>query len=153
MAREIETLRSCSSPNIVTYFGSATKDGELWIIMEFCAGSSLSDIMEARGRCLNEPQIAAAVAGALDGLTYLLGRNHIHRDVKAGNLLLSEGGMIKLADFGVSASIGSTLSRRGTVIGTPFWMAPEVISGGPAQGYNAKVRPRTPATPRPIRLK
>ena len=71
VAREIDTLKKCQSPNIVHYYGSATKDGELWIIMEFCAGSSLSDIMEARGRCLNEAQIAAAMAGTLMGLAYL----------------------------------------------------------------------------------
>ena len=65
VAREIETLKTCSSPNIVQYYGSATKFGELWIIMEYCAGSSLSDIMEARGRCLNEAQISAAVAGTI----------------------------------------------------------------------------------------
>ena len=84
------------------------------------------------------PQIAAAVAGTIEGLRYLHARNLIHRDVKAGNLLLSEVGVIKLADFGVSAQISQTLSKRATVIGTPFWMAPEVISGGPDRGYNTK---------------
>lgn len=140
VTREIDTLKQCSSPNIVQYFGSTTRDGELWILMEFCAGSSLADIMEARGRCLNEAQIAAAIAGTLAGLSYLHNRtpNLIHRDVKAGNLLLASSGVVKLADFGVSAQIGSTLSKRGTVIGTPFWMAPEVISGGPTAGYNTK---------------
>ena len=138
VVREIEMLKHCSSANIVQYFGSITKDGQLWIIMEFCPGSSLADIMEARGRCLNEAQIAAAMAGTLAGLSYLHRRTPqlIHRDVKAGNLLLAESGVVKLADFGVSAQIGSTLSRRGTVIGTPFWMAPEVISGGPQDGYD-----------------
>jgi serine/threonine protein kinase len=148
VAREIETLRQCESPNIVQYYGSATKDGELWIIMEFCAGSSLCDVMEARGKCLSEGQIAATIAGTLQGLEYLHERGHIHRDVKAGNLLLDSAGVIKLADFGVSAQIGSTLSRRGTVIGTPFWMAPEVISGGPLAGYDTKVRPERPSRAR-----
>jgi len=106
--------------------------------MEFCAGSSLCDIMEATRRCYTEQQIAAVMAGTLEGLIYLHRLNKIHRDVKAGNLLLSESGIIKLADFGVAAQMASTMSRRGTVIGTPFWMAPEVISGGPEGGYNAK---------------
>lgn len=130
VSREIATLKGCTSANIVQYYGSLTREGELWIIMEFCAGSSLADIMEARGRCLTEAQIAAAMAGTVDGLSYLHGRTPalIHRDVKAGNLLLSEQGVIKLADFGVSASISSTLSKRVTVIGTPYWMAPEVIT-------------------------
>ena len=137
VSREIETLKQCDAPNIVKYFGSVSKDGELWIIMEFCEGSSLSDIMEARGRCLNEAQIAAAVAGTLDGLRYLHARGFIHRDVKAGNLLLSDSGMVKLADFGVSRTLSSTISRCGTIIGTPFWMAPEVIRDNPT-GYDAK---------------
>ena len=137
VSREIETLKQCDAPNIVKYFGSVSKDGELWIIMEFCEGSSLSDIMEARGRCLNEAQIAAAVAGTLDGLRYLHARGFIHRDVKAGNLLLSVSGMVKLADFGVSRTLSSTISRCGTIIGTPFWMAPEVIRDNPT-GYDAK---------------
>ena len=137
VSREIETLKQCDAPNIVKYFGSVSKDGELWIIMEFCVGSSLSDIMEARGRCLNEAQIAAAVAGTLDGLRYLHARGFIHRDVKAGNLLLSDSGMVKLADFGVSRTLSSTISRCGTIIGTPFWMAPEVIRDNPT-GYDAK---------------
>lgn len=141
VGREIEMLKRCKSANIVQYFGSLTKDGELWIIMEYCAGSSLADIVEARGRCLNEPQIAAALAGTLNGLCYLHSQTPslIHRDVKAGNLLLAEDGVVKLADFGVSAAISSTLSKRGTVIGTPFWMAPEVIRGGSdGPSYNTK---------------
>ena len=105
--------------------------------MEYCS-SSLADILEAQGRCFTEVQIGAVLAGTIEGLRYLHGLNQIHRDVKAGNLLLSARGVIKLADFGVSARLGHTLSRRGTVIGTPFWMAPEVISGGPESGYNSK---------------
>ena len=115
--REIATLKKCQSPNIVAYYGSAQRGAELWIVMEFCTGSSLADIMEARGRCLNEAQIAASVAGALAGLTYLHSIKQIHRDIKAGNLLLSEDGVVKLADFGVSAAVSNTISRRGTVIG------------------------------------
>ena len=138
VAREIEMLKECQSDNIVRYYGSFQRGPELWIVMEYCAGSSLCDIMEATRRCLTEQQIGAVMAGTIEGLLYLHRLNKIHRDVKAGNLLLSETGTIKLADFGVSAQLGSTISRRGTVIGTPFWMAPEVISGGPEAGYDAK---------------
>lgn len=138
VAREIEMLKECQSDNIVRYYGSFQRGPELWIVMEYCAGSSLCDIMEATRRCLTEQQIGAVMAGTIEGLLYLHRLNKIHRDVKAGNLLLSETGAIKLADFGVSAQLGSTISRRGTVIGTPFWMAPEVISGGPEAGYDAK---------------
>ena len=108
--------------------------------MEYCSGSSLSDIMEARGRCLTETQIAAVLAGTIDGLKYLHELSLIHRDVKAGNLLLNESGVIKLADFGVSAKLSDSMSRRGTVIGTPFWMAPEVrLSGRCRRGCVAVV--------------
>ena len=71
VSREIELLKGCTSANIVQYLGSLTREGELWIIMEFCGGSSLADVMEARGRCLTEAQIAATMAGTLDGLSYL----------------------------------------------------------------------------------
>lgn len=139
VAQEIETLKQCESPNIVQYFGSFSRTArELWIVMEFCVGSSLHDIMEARRRCLTERQINAVISGALTGLQYLHRHKKIHRDVKSGNLLLSESGVVKLADFGVATTMSNSISRRGTVIGTPFWMAPEVIAGGPAAGYDAK---------------
>ncbi|KAL1512151.1 hypothetical protein AB1Y20_005419 [Prymnesium parvum] len=138
VTREIATLKKCQSPNIVQYFGSFLRGHELWIVMEYCSGSSLSDIMQARNSCLTEAQIGAVLSGTIAGLSYLHSLNQIHRDVKAGNLLLNEQGTIKLADFGVSAKLGDTMSRRGTVIGTPFWMAPEVISGGPDAGYDSK---------------
>jgi len=139
VAREIEMLKTCNSSNIVRYYSSFTRGSELWIVMEFCAGSSLGDIMEARSRCLTEVQISAVLAGTLAGLAYLHDLNKIHRDIKAGNLLLTDKGQVKLADFGVSAQLNTSISRRGTVIGTPFWMAPEVISSaGPEAGYNSK---------------
>ncbi|KAL1507586.1 hypothetical protein AB1Y20_007205 [Prymnesium parvum] len=144
IAQEIEMLRQCDSKHIVQYFGSFSYDEQLWIIMEYCAGSSLLDVMEANGRCLTELQLCGVLAGACDGLLYLHQRRKIHRDVKAGNLLLGADGEVKLADFGVAAQLGAGASRRRTVIGTPFWMAPEVITcqrgpsrGGPA-GYDER---------------
>jgi hypothetical protein len=124
---EIEILRQCDSEDIVKYLGSYFKDGDLWIVMEYCEGSSLNDLMAVRGGGLVENQIACVIAGTLRGLSYLHSKRKIHRDVKAGNILLTGRGQVKLADFGVSAQISSTMSRRHTVIGTPFWMAPEVI--------------------------
>ncbi|KAG8464045.1 hypothetical protein KFE25_000213 [Diacronema lutheri] len=124
---EIEILKQCDSADIVKYLGSYFKDGDLWIVMEYCEGSSLHDHMAVLGSGLTEHQIACVCAGTLRGLAYLHDRRKIHRDVKAGNVLLTGSGQVKLADFGVSAQISSTMSRRHTVIGTPFWMAPEVI--------------------------
>lgn len=139
VSREIATLKQCHSEHIVRYFDSFQRGAELWIVMEYCEGSSLCDVMEARALCMTEPQIQAALYGTLQGLIYLHSHKKIHRDVKAGNLLLTASGQIKLADFGVSAQLTTSTSRRGTVIGTPYWMAPEVISGpSPETGYDEK---------------
>ena len=140
VAREIELLRECDQPNIVQYYGCFAHEAKLYIMMEYCEGSSLLDVMAATGRCLTQEQVSAALSGCVDALVYLHARQKVHRDVKAGNLLLTSDGIVKLADFGVAATIQDTLQRR-TVIGTPFWMAPEVITcnrkGGPADGASA----------------
>ena len=94
--------------------------------MEYCGGGSVADIIAVTGQTLSEPEIAEVLAAMLLGLEYLHANRIIHRDVKAGNALLTEEGAAKLADFGVSAQLGSTMSRRRTVIGTPYWMSPEV---------------------------
>ncbi len=121
-------LRECECEHIVRYHGSFAHAEQLWIMMEYCEGGSLSDVMEASGRCLTEVQISAVIAATVDALFYLHRRQKIHRDVKAGNLLLTSDGYVKLADFGIAATLGHSLERRRTVIGTPFWMAPEVIT-------------------------
>ena len=95
--------------------------------MEYCAGGSVIDLIKAAG-LQNEEFIATVIEGTLRGLEYLHGNKKIHRDVKAGNILLDEYGNVKLADFGVSAELIDTLAHKDTVIGTPFWMSPEVIS-------------------------
>eukprot|EP00698_Gefionella_okellyi_P006084 TRINITY_DN15549_c0_g1_i1.p1 TRINITY_DN15549_c0_g1~~TRINITY_DN15549_c0_g1_i1.p1 ORF type:complete len:493 (+),score=79.87 TRINITY_DN15549_c0_g1_i1:55-1533(+) len=125
--KEITILKSCSSPNIVSYHGSYRSGEDLWIVMEYCGGGSISDCMYAVRHCLNEPQIAAVCKQVLQGLVYLHASSKIHRDIKCGNILLDRQGHAKLADFGVSAQLSATISKRNTVIGTPFWMAPEVI--------------------------
>lgn len=127
VTREIAILESCASPFVVQYFGSFLYDAHLWISMEYCAAGSIADLMELRGRCLDERQVAAVCANVALGLEYLHERRNLHRDIKAGNVLLAANGYAKLADFGVSAQLTSTLNKRKTVIGTPFWMAPEVI--------------------------
>jgi serine/threonine protein kinase len=91
----------------------------LFIAMEFCGGGSVADLMSLCGITLEEPEIAAVVASTLKGLAYLHGNRLIHRDLKAGNVLLTTDGRAKLADFGVSAQLSSTISKRKTVIGTP----------------------------------
>lgn len=134
--REIDMLRECNHPNIVKYYGSWRSADSLWICMEYCAGGSTSDIMHACDTCLDEEVISHICAETLEGLTYLHGLGKVHRDVKCGNILLTESGEVKLADFGVAAQLTNTMSKRNTFIGTPHWMAPEVIQ---VSQYNGKV--------------
>ncbi len=116
-----------SSAFVVEFKDCFFVDAEIWIVMEFCLGGSVADMLDATQRTLSEPQIRAICACAAMGLAYLHENHKIHRDLKAGNILLSLDGKAKLADFGVSATLNNSMSKRKTVIGTPFWMAPEVI--------------------------
>lgn len=129
---EIDILSRCDSSYIVGYFecflreGNAKKQGEMWIVMEYCVGGSMSDLLGVRG--IPEECVRAVTASIVLGLEYLHGvANVCHRDIKCGNVLLTEDGHVKLADFGVSAELTNTLNKRKTVVGSPFWMAPEVI--------------------------
>jgi serine/threonine protein kinase len=132
---EIDILSRCDSPYIVGYFECfikppyLNKPGEMWIVMEYCEGGSMTDLIEANaGFTLPEDCIRAVCASIVLGLEYLHGvANVCHRDVKCGNVLLTDDGHVKLADFGVSAELSNTLNKRKTVVGSPYWMAPEVI--------------------------
>lgn len=134
--KEIAMLRDCNHPNIVKYYGSWRAPDALWIAMEYCAGGSVSDIMHALDSPLEETVISYICGEALAGLSYLHAQGRVHRDIKCGNILLTGDGEVKLADFGVAAQLTSTLSKRNTFIGTPHWMAPEVIQ---ASHYDGKV--------------
>eukprot|EP01138_Halocafeteria_seosinensis_P009455 gb/GECG01009663.1/.p1 GENE.gb/GECG01009663.1/~~gb/GECG01009663.1/.p1 ORF type:complete len:491 (+),score=88.61 gb/GECG01009663.1/:1-1473(+) len=125
--KEINILKKCDSPYVVRYMGNYLKDGDLWIVMEHCVGGSISDLITICEIQLEENFLRYALAATALGLRYLHSQKLIHRDLKAGNVLLTRDGGAKLADFGVSAQLSNTMSRRRTVIGTPFWMAPEVI--------------------------
>jgi len=125
--KEISIMQQCDSPYVVKYYGSYFKNTDLWIVMEYCGAGSVSDIMRLRKKTLSEEEIATVLCDTLKGLEYLHRRKKIHRDVKAGNILLNNEGYAKLADFGVAGQLTDTMAKRNTVIGTPFWMAPEVI--------------------------
>ncbi|CAL8331051.1 unnamed protein product [Merluccius merluccius] len=124
---EIEILASCDHHNIVKLLDAFYYDGKLWILIEFCGGGAVDAVMLELERPLTEPQIRVVCRQTLEALLYLHNNKIIHRDLKAGNILLSLHGDVKLADFGVSAKNTKTLQRRDSFIGTPYWMAPEVV--------------------------
>ena len=128
--QEIALLSQCQSPHVTQYIESFVHGPDLWIVMEYLAGGSIADILEAQAR-LSEPQIATVCHAMLRSLEYLHTQDKLHRDIKAANVLLSAEGRVKLADFGVSGQLSSTASKRNTIVGTPYWMAPEVITGEP----------------------
>jgi len=128
--KEIDILKQCRHDNIVQYYGSTVKGKVLWILMEFCGGGAVNDLMGLMPtKTFSEQQIAAIIAESLKGLVYLHSKNIIHRDIKAANILLTETGQCKLADFGVSGQMKDEFNKKNTVAGTPLWMAPEVVDG------------------------
>lgn len=96
-------MKQCKCPHIVQYYGSYIKENDLWLILEYCNAGSVSDILKSTDRNLNEIEIASICSAVLKGLEYLHDTKKIHRDIKAGNILLDHLGNAKLADFGVSA--------------------------------------------------
>uniref|UniRef100_A0A8C3B1B6 non-specific serine/threonine protein kinase n=1 Tax=Cyclopterus lumpus TaxID=8103 RepID=A0A8C3B1B6_CYCLU len=133
---EINMLKKYSHHrNIATYYGAFVKksppghDDQLWLVMEFCGAGSVTDLVKnTKGSSLKEDWIAYICREILRGLSHLHAHKVIHRDIKGQNVLLTENAEVKLVDFGVSAQLDRTVGRRNTFIGTPYWMAPEVIA-------------------------
>uniref|UniRef100_A0A8P4G0F6 non-specific serine/threonine protein kinase n=1 Tax=Dicentrarchus labrax TaxID=13489 RepID=A0A8P4G0F6_DICLA len=134
IVKEVKFLQKLRHPNTVEYRGCYLREHTAWLVMEYCLGSA-SDLLEVHKKPLQEVEIAAITHGALQGLVYLHSHNMIHRDVKAGNILLTEPGQVKLGDFG-SASI---VAPANSFVGTPYWMAPEVILAMDEGQYDGKV--------------
>lgn len=133
--QEVIILQDCKHQNIVAYMGSYLSKERLWITMEMCSGGSVQDLYRVNGP-LAEEQIAFISRETLKGLSYLHCRSIIHRDIKGANILLTVSGGVKLADFGISATITATLGKRKSFIGTPYWMAPEVAAVETKGGYD-----------------
>ncbi|KAH6612750.1 kinase-like domain-containing protein [Boeremia exigua] len=130
---EIMILSNMHSPYVTKYYGSYLHGSDLWIVMEYCGGGSCADLMKPGP--LSEVEIAIMLRELLLGLTYLHEDHKLHRDIKAANILVTTNGQVKLADFGVSGQLSATMTKKNTFVGTPFWMAPEVIK---QSGYDGK---------------
>jgi len=147
----VDILKKCNNPNVVTYFGcvkassSADKSPSrppvdskppLWILMDYCAGGSIRDYMDRSKKNLTEEQVGSVLTQTILGLSYLHSIGIIHRDLKSGNLLLTEGGVVKVADFGISTQLSATITGNAkTMIGTTYWMAPEIMD----ESYSYKI--------------
>jgi len=138
VADEIKLIKRCDCPHIVKYYGSYFYENKLWIAIEFCDGGSALDIIRKLKKTLTEEQIRSILKQVVDAVNYIhnVSPPICHRDIKAGNILLNAKGEVKVADFGISAQITTTMKKLNTQIGSPYWMAPEVLN---EEKYDLKV--------------
>jgi len=137
LTSEIHIMKESDHVNIVAYKDSFRVDSQLWVVMEYMGGGCLTEILEQFDFIqMTEAHIAWVCKETLKGLKYIHSLHRIHRDIKSDNMLLSSKGEVKIADFGYAAQLTEKKDRRNTIVGTPYWMAPELIRG---QNYDTKV--------------
>jgi len=138
LVTEIGIMKTSNHPNIVKYFDSYLVNEQIWVVMEFMGSGCLTEVLEQfeNGLKMTETQIANVCLATLRGLSYIHSLHRIHRDIKSDNILLGSDGSVKLADFGYAAQLTQQKQKRNTIVGTPYWMAPELIRG---QNYDQKV--------------
>jgi len=135
IVNEILVMKESQHPNIVNFLDSyLVKQSELWVIMEFMEGGALTDVID--NNTMTEQQIATVCLETTRGLYHLHCQNIIHRDIKSDNILLNAAGQVKISDFGFCAKLTDQKNKRATMVGTPYWMAPEVVK---QKEYGAKV--------------
>lgn len=138
LSTEIQIMKTSKHPNIIEYIDSYIVDKKLWVVMEFMGAGCLTEVLDQfdAGVHMTEPQIAFVCKANLRGLAYVHSMHRIHRDIKSDNILLGSDGSCKIADFGYAAQLTQEKNVRKTIVGTPYWMAPELIRG---QDYDQKV--------------
>ncbi|KXS19268.1 Pkinase-domain-containing protein [Gonapodya prolifera JEL478] len=135
LVNEILVMKESPHPNIINYLDAyLVRSSELWVILEYMEGGALTDIID--NNSLSEPQISTVVGETLRGLSFLHQKNIIHRDIKSDNILLDTDGRVKITDFGFSARLTVDKVKRSTMVGTPYWMSPEIVK---QKQYDAKV--------------
>lgn len=134
---EISIMKTSSHPNIVDYISSYIVEDQLWVVMEFMGGGCLTEVLEQFDDVqMSEPQMAYVSYETIKALIYIHSLHRVHRDIKSDNILLGDDGSVKIADFGYAAQLTKKQQKRNTVVGTPYWMAPELIRG---HDYGTKV--------------
>lgn len=130
LVTEISIMKESSHPSIVAYYESYLVNDKIWVVMELMSSGCLTDILDQfQFIQLTEPQIAFICGQVLAGLSFIHSCHRIHRDIKSDNILIGKDGSVKIADFGYAAQLTKTKSKRQTIVGTPYWMAPELIRG------------------------